>query len=171
MFKQILAALENSTAEVIFFCEHDVLYHPTHFDFIPSANDKFFYNENVWKLDAKTGHALHYDCQQTSGLCGYRTLLLKHYQKRVKLVEKHGYSMKVGYEPGTHRRAQRVDDLTSESWQSKFPNIDIRHDTNLSPTRWKKEEFRNQKFTKGWLETDSEIPGWGKTKDLIKKLK
>jgi len=166
MFKQILAALESSTAEIVFFCEHDVLYHPSHFEFTPPKKDVFYYNENVWKLNAETGQALHYDCKQVSGICVYRETAIKHYRKRVDMVEKNGFSMKMGFEPGTHNRPERVDDLTSEVWKSEFPNIDIRHDNNLSPTRWKKEEFRNQKFTEGWIESD-EIPGWGKGKDIL----
>lgn len=166
MFKQILAGLEASTAEIVFFCEHDVLYHPSHFDFTPPKKDVFYYNENVWKLNFKTGHALHYDCKQTSGLCAYRELLLKHYRKRVKLVEKNGYTQRMGFEPGTHNRKERVDDYKAESWKSKYPNVDIRHDNNLSPTRWKKEQFRNQRYTKDWKESDT-IPGWGKGKEIL----
>lgn len=170
MFKQILAALEASSAEIIFFCEHDVFYHPSHFEFTPPKKKVWYYNENVWKLDAKSGHALHYDCRQVSGIAVYRKTALKHYRKRVAMVEKNGFSMKMGFEPGTHRRHERVDDSISEGWKSEFPNIDIRHGNNLSPTRWKKEEFKNQKYTKGWVESDDEIPGWGKTKDLKDKF-
>lgn len=168
MFKQIMAALEHSTAGIIFFCEHDVLYHPSHFDFTPPDKDKFYYNENVWKVDPKTGKALHYDCKQVSGICVNRELALAHYRKRFELVEKNGYTMQMGFEPGTHNRKERVDDLTSGSWKSEFPNIDIRHGGNLSPTKWKKEEFRNQKFTEGWTESDiNHIPGWENLRELI----
>lgn len=171
MFKQILAALENSTADIVYFCEHDTLYHPSHFDFTPPQKGVFYYNENVWKLDSKTGHALHYDCKQVSGIAVFRETAIEHYKKRVGLVEKNGFSMKMGYEPGTHNRPERVDDFKSEGWKSEFPNIDIRHDNNLSPTRWKKEDFRNQKFTQGWIESETEIPGWGKTSDIIINFK
>lgn len=170
MFKQILAALETSEAEIVFFCEHDIFYHPTHFEFTPPKKKVWYYNENVWKLDAKTGHALHYDCRQVSGIAVYRKTALKHYRTRVAMVEKDGFSMSMGFEPGTHHRRGRVDDSISAGWKSDFPNIDIRHDNNLSRTRWKKEEFRNQKYTKGWVESDDEIPGWGKTKDLKEKF-
>lgn len=146
----------------------------------PPSNNKFFYNENVWKLDPVTGQALHYDCKQVSGICVNRETALKHYRKRVQILENQEKKLnekefarlirKMGFEPGTHGRKERVDDLKSKSWKSEFPIIDIRHGNNLSPTRWKKSQFRNQKFTKGWVEAN-EIPGWGKTKDLIKKLK
>lgn len=164
MFRQILAGLVASDADVVFLCEHDVLYPEEHFQFTPPKKDVIYYNENVWKVDAKTGRALHYRCRQTSGLCAWRETLVEHYQKRVALVREKGYSTKMGYEPGTHGRPERVDDLKSEGWMSERPLVDIRHDHNLSPTRWKKEEFRNQRFTEGWTEAD-EVPGWGRTKD------
>ena len=65
----------------------------------------------------------------------------------------------MGFEPGTNNRAERVDDYKSEVWMSKVPNIDIRHDMNLTQTRWNKEQFRNQRYTKGWTEADG-VPGW-----------
>jgi glycosyltransferase involved in cell wall biosynthesis len=161
MFKQILAALEASDAEIVYFCEHDCLYSPSHFDFTPPRKDVWYYNENVWKVDSKTGRALHYDCKQVSGICVYRELAIKHYRKRIEMVEKSGYTSRMGYEPGTHHRPERVDDSTAEGFKSAYPNVDIRHDGNLSPTRWNKEEFRNQKNTQGWIEgTIKDIPGW-----------
>ena len=163
MFVQILSALEHSESDIVFFCEHDVLYHSSHFEFTPPEKDRFYYNRNVWKLDAKTGKALHYEASQVSGIAVYRETALAHYRKRVEMVKKNGYSMKMGYEPGTHNRPERVDDLKSETWMSPFPNVDVRHDNNLSPTRWKKDQFRNQKYTRGWKEGDSDsIPGWKK---------
>lgn len=164
MFKQILAALEASTAEIVFFCEADVLYHQSHFDFTPPSREIFYYNTNVWKVDARSGHAFRVDdCRQVSGICVYRDLAVAHYRKRVEMVERDGFTMAMGYEPGTHGRPERVDDSKSETWESPLPNVDIRHDTNFSHTRWSKDEFRNQKYTKGWIEAE-EIPGWGKIK-------
>jgi len=163
MFKQILAGLEVSRADVIFLAEHDLLYAPAHFDFTPPRDDIVFYNRNVWKVDAKTGQALHYLCSQTSGLCAYRELILEHYRKRVALVEERGFSRKMGFEAGTHGRSERVDDLKSEAWMSAVPNIDIRHGHNLTPSRWRQDQFRDKRNCKGWTEGDA-IPGWGVTK-------
>jgi len=170
MFKQILAGLEASTAEVIFFCEHDVLYHPSHFDFVPPEKDKFYYNTNVWKVRPQDGHAMRTDdCRQTSGLCAYRDLLLEHYRKRVEMVEKDGFSRSMGFEPGTHGRAERVDDHKSDRWESEYPNIDIRHEGTMTPTKWKKEKFRNKRFTKGWTESTVDgISGWDNLEGIVK---
>lgn len=165
---QILEALKKLDTKYVFFCEHDVLYHPSHFDFTPPRDDIFYYNTNVWRVRASDGHAIRTDdCRQLSGLVCNRELAIKHYQKRLEMLEKYQgtefdkYVRKVGFEPGTHHRPERVDDIKSERFESKYPNVDIRHGGNATATRWKPEEFRNKKFTEGWQETDN-IPGWGK---------
>lgn len=174
MAKQILAGLEASDADVIFFCEHDVLYHPSHFDFVPPQKDKYYYNSNVWRVRASDGHALYCDdLQQLSGLVAWKDTLIEHYKKRVDKLEYaynqsetdefdfNKYVREMGFEPGTHNREQRIDDLKSENYKSKFPNLDIRHDSNLTPSRWSKDQFRNDKYTKGWTESRAwEIEGW-----------
>jgi hypothetical protein len=169
MFRQILAGLEASDAEYVFLAEHDVLYHPSHFDFVPPRDDTYYYNLNVWKVDAATGRALHYVTKQTSGLCASRKLLLAHYRKRVERVEREGFSRRMGFEPGTHGRPERVDDLTSEAWRSAMPNVDIRHGHNLTPSRWSQDEFRNPRSCRGWVEAD-EVPGWGVTAGRMTEL-
>ena len=170
MFKQIVAALEHSTAQIIFFCEHDVLYHPTHFDFTPPDKNTFYYNQNVWFLRTTDGHALHYDVNQLSGLAGYREALLTHFRERYEKIEKEGFSRRMGFEPMTHNRINWKNVFKMETWKSLYPNIDIRHAGNVTGQRWKKGEFRNQNLLKGWIESDSEIPGWGKTVNLIKNI-
>lgn len=164
MFKQILRALEELDTDVVYLTEHDVLYHVLHFEFEPSRRDAYFYNQNVWKVDSVTGHALHYLCSQTSGCCADRALLVEHYRKRVAAVERDGFSRRNGFEPGTRKlRHGGFDDVDAITWLSRVPNVDIRHGQNLTPSRWRKEEFRNQKYCQGWTESDS-VPGWGRTK-------
>lgn len=170
MFKQILAGLEASDADVVFLTEHDVLYHPSHFDFTPPRDDTFYYNRNVWKVDMATGRALHYLCDQTSGLCASRQLLLEHYRARVARVEREGFDRHMGFEPGTRKiRHGGIDDHPSATWMSALPNVDVRHDKNLTASRWKKEQFRNQKYCEGWTEAE-EVPGWGKPAEFLKEI-
>jgi glycosyltransferase involved in cell wall biosynthesis len=87
MHKQILACLENTSDDIIFFTEADVIYHPSHFDFIPKEKDTFYYNRNVWMLRTPDGHALHYEVDQLSGLCVYKETALIHSKERFKLEE------------------------------------------------------------------------------------
>jgi hypothetical protein len=165
MFKQIVAALEHSTADVVFFCEHDVLYNPSHFDFTPPDRKKIYYDLNLWQARYGDGHAVYWDAKRVSQLCGYRDVLLAHYRKRLELVEANGYSMAMGYEPGSHHRAERVDDLRSDVWRSEVPNVDIKHGGNLSPAKWQLADFRTPPV--GWREADS-VPGWNGALDFLK---
>ena len=81
-----------------------------------------------------------------------------------------GLAHKIGYEPGTrqdwvHRGTGKTYGFKckyiSENWMSKFPNLDLRHDKNLTKNRWSPDEFHNRRNTEGWTETTvSEIPGW-----------
>lgn len=177
MTKQILAGLKELQADVIFFCEHDVLYHPSHFDFVPPKKDVFYYNNNVWKVRFSDGHAVRTaDMKQLSGMCAWRDLLVKHYEKRLELLEAKAsevgedsdefrrYVRRMGFEPGTHGRIPELLGK-AESYEAKYPNVDIRHDNTLTPSKWSPEQFRNKKYAEGWQETD-EIPGWGKFKEL-----
>ncbi len=163
MFKQILTGLELLDTDFAYLVEHDVLYHPSHFDFTPDRDDTYYYNQNVWKVDSDSGRALHYLCSQTSGLCANRELLAAHYRIRVAHVAEHGFSRQNGFEPGTRQiRHGGFDDFSAKTWMSEFPNVDIRHGHNLTPSRWRKDQFRNQRYTEGWTEGDG-VPGWGVT--------
>jgi hypothetical protein len=162
MFRQILFGLEALDTEYAFLAEHDVLYHPSHWDFVPPNDSAYYYNVHTFKVDAQTGRAVTYVTKQTSGLCANRQLLVEHYRERVRRVEREGFSRRMGFEPGSHRRPERVDDIPSEVWRSEFPNIDIRHDQNLTSTRWSPEQFRDQRNCQGWQEVDT-VPGWGRT--------
>jgi hypothetical protein len=185
--RQIIKALEESTADIVFFAEHDVLYHPTHFDFTPAKKNVFYYNMNSWMLRAEDGHCLYYDHRSLSGMCCYRKTALSHFKKRMERIEallkeagdtgkvkatsgniiplKEGIH-RLGFEPGTHNRPEKIDDLKAESWKSEFPNVDIRHDRNLTQNRFRKDQFRNARSYEGWQESE-EIPFWGKGKDII----
>lgn len=163
MFKQILAGLEASDADVIFLCEHDVLYHPSHFDFTPPKKDIYYYNQNWWRVRTTDGFAVHWDANQVSGLCSYREHLLKFYRERVAHVTKNGYKNGMGFEPGG-----RNTDKT-HAWKSEYPDIDIKHGNNLSKNKWSLNDFRDKSTAKNFV-TGSEIPGWGETQELIKKL-
>lgn len=159
--RQILIALEKSKADIIFFCEHDVYYHPSHFEFTPPEKDVYYYNFNWWRVRANDGLAIHYDTHQVNFIVAYRDLLLKHYLEKVKRIERDGFNMRMGFEPGCNKRKERIDDFKADSYFSTHPNLDIRHETNLTRSRWSKEEFRNQSSCQNWQEKKAwELDGW-----------
>lgn len=186
--KQIVAGLELLETDVVFFCEHDVLYHPSHFNFTPNSPDVYFYNTNSWMLRADDGHALYYDHRSLSGMCCYRKTAIAHFKERVKRIEalekeangtgmvksmKSGLPIplkegihRLGFEPGTHNREDRIDFLRAKNYRSEWPNVDIKHGHNLTQNRWKIEQFRDKSVAKSWKESD-EIPFWGKGINII----
>lgn len=175
MFEQILAGLNAVGTDIVYFCEHDVLYHPAHFanfEIEPPRKDTFYYNLNVWKVDVKTGRAVTYITKQTSGLVAYRDLLIEHYTKRIELVKANGFSRKMGFEPGSHKRRERVDDYPSDTYSPLYPNIDLRHSKNLTASRWSQDQFRDQRNCRGWRESDiRHIEGWPQLPDLLKNMR
>nr|NIP27595.1 hypothetical protein [Phycisphaerae bacterium]NIS53913.1 hypothetical protein [Phycisphaerae bacterium]NIX31409.1 hypothetical protein [Phycisphaerae bacterium] len=167
MFKQVLLGLETIEADVIYLAEHDVIYHPSHFRFTPPKKDVFYYNHNSWRVRTKDGQAVFYYTKKTSQVCGYKDMFVEHYRNRVKKVEAEGFRRAMGYEPGTHKPPRGFDHFTSDVYESKHPNVDIRHANNLTWSRFKKSQFRRQ--PKGWQLAD-EIPHWGKTKGRFEQF-
>lgn len=192
MFKQIYAALENSTADIIFFCEHDVLYPSCHFDYTPKKQDHYYYNEHVWKMEVGDKTAMRHYCSQTSGLVAYRELLLNHYKKRLDMIEEHvktmggggvrfdGYKKSMGFEPGKHLTVHNegeynqhshyikgfIDAYGSHTWNSEIPLVDIKHKLCLTANYWKLTVYRNKTYLPGYLIADT-IPGWGKVVNIL----
>jgi hypothetical protein len=75
-------------------------------------------------------------------------LLLEFYLRRVNEIERHGFDRH--YEP---------KGLGLNNWMSAQPNVCIRHDRNLTKSKWSPDEFRNPRYAKGWR-TSYSIPGW-----------
>lgn len=157
MFKQFLAGLEASTADVIFITEHDVLYPKEHFDFTPPEKDKFYYDLNWYKV-RKDGLAVHWDAIQVSGICAYRELLIEHYKERVRTFSEYSFDRK--FEPTINTEY--------ETWRSTVPHIDIRHDTNTTYNKWKLEHFRDKTTAVNFQEsTIDKILGWDNLQEVL----
>ena len=171
MALQILMALEASTAKYVFFTEHDVLYHQSHWDFTPPKDDIYYYNVNNWRWEFPKDRAISYDeLTSLSSLCCNRETAIKHYKYRLKLIERWGldkirgreprWARKFGYEPGTKKR--RRGGVTNEEHikrKSKFPNIDIRHPKTFSKPKVTLDSFIHlpTNFRESKLK---DIPGW-----------
>lgn len=171
MVTQIVSCLERSKETYVFFCEHDVLYHPSHFDFTPYKDDIFFYNTNTWRWKFGTGTAIQHDRMiSLSGLCVNREFALDHFTRRLKAIIDKGLDVKDdptlkqariwGFEPGTKstRRGGFSDD-NYETWISAYPNIDIRHNKTLTMSKVTLGSFTHR--PKWWEEKSiKEIDGW-----------
>lgn len=175
MFQQILAGLSHLDTDWAYLCEHDALYSKEHFDFTPPRDDTYYYDENIWRVSARTGQALFHYHRSVSMMAACRRTLIDHYRERLARIEKEGFSYRNGFEPGTKRVSHGgYDNFHAASYFSARPCIDIRdHGSNLTRTNWKKEQYRNPKYTAGWQESDR-VPGWGITlnrfNDFLREL-
>jgi len=167
MFEQIVIALENAEQDIIFHCEHDVLYHPSHFEFTPPKSDVYYFNLNVWAVDDTTGQALYYDgMKMSSGLCAHRKILLEHYRHKVEWIRERGkFSQRImGYEPG-RKMSKGRDDYEWDTWRSEQPNLDIKGSHNITRKRFCLDQYRSRRhLAKSWT-LSNKVPHWGKTKD------
>ena len=168
MYRQILKGLEESDADIIYFCEHDVLYHQDHFKFVPKDKETWYYNGNYWMLRNSDGFAIHYDVSPLSGLVVYRESAIKHLKERLALIEKKGFGYYMGFEPFTHHRIKWDYQCNFEIFTPPNPNIDVAHEGNLTKKRWTQDKFiRKPKF---WEESNiDKIPGWPNLKELLWK--
>lgn len=172
IIKQIILALEKSDADNVFFCEHDVLYPLSHFDFIPEKKNIFYYNDNVWRWRYPDNYLIRYDrLISLSGLCANRIFALNHFKARLEKIKEMGFdkdtkrhepdwARKWGYEPGTKKqRRGGFSDDDFETWSSPVAMIDIRHGRNFSPPKVSLAGFKHA--PKNWQEnTLDKIPGW-----------
>lgn len=171
MVKQILTCLENSTVDYVFFCENDVLYPKSHFDFTPPRDDIFYYNENVWRWYIGHDTAITYNRMlPLSVMCCNRKLGLRHYQLRQKLIEEQGLSAirsreprwarLWGYEPGTKKKKRGgLTDDDFGTWRSEEPVIDIRHPKTFSKPKITLDSFKHK--PENWQEINiKDIKEW-----------
>lgn len=162
MYKQIIKGVEECKTDIIFFAEHDVLYHPSHFDFTPEREDHFYYNRNEWHVDSATGKTVFYLHNNTTELSAFRKPLLAHIKRAVEVIETEGFRTSYGVSPPRGIPPEERKGKYAGTYMSKVPNIDIRHPNTLSRPRMTIAEFRSERSRRGWTESDG-VPGWGKT--------
>lgn len=167
LFENILMGLEAIKDEIVFFCEADILYHPSHFLFTPEKHDTIYYNGNYWVVRLSDGFAVHYNMSPLSGLCAFRNILLTHYKERVEYVKKNGFDYRMGFEPMSHRRIKWKHMFKMERFYPEFPNLDLFHGGNLTRRKWAPEKFVNKPTF--WEEANIDsIPGWSNLREILK---
>jgi hypothetical protein len=170
LFRQIEAGLAAMTEDVIFFCEHDVLYAPEHFQFTPPDSQTFWYNGHWWQVRLSDGLAVHYDLTPLAGLVAYRAPLLTHFRERNALIEQKNFGYWMGFEPMTHGRVKWQNWYDFEVFQPAAPNVDLAHRGNLTTKRFSTERFIRQ--PKYWHVADSaHVPGWPQLAELLAPLR
>ena len=171
MVTQIITALENSKEDYVFFCEHDVLYDKSHFEFTPPKDDVFYYNNSVWRWKLWNFKLITYDnMRPLSCLAVNRLFALEHFRKRMKTIEewqldpnrsREPRKARIwGFEPGTKPTARGgFSDDVCDVWSSSGFNIDIRHNRTFTSIKCDLEDFLDR--PEGWREVRfDQVPGW-----------
>ena len=170
LFEKIVRGLQELKTDIVYLCDDDCLYHPSHFKFIPPKKGVFYYDWNVWRVRLDDGYAIHYDANQSNMLCAWRETMIDDYTKRRDFVKKNGWTTRLGFEPGTQKRIDKIDIYTWEKYVAEFPSLDLRHGKNLTRSRWKPEDFRNGiRSCPNWMTSDS-VKGWGLIKGNMKNI-
>ena len=138
LYQQLLIGLEAVDDDsIIYLCEHDVFYHPSHFDFIPPRTNKIYFNLNRYYSTINESYFVKSIGKRALSQCvSYKSPLISHVTEQVDV---------------------RINGIASPcigpfmNFESKFPNIDIRHGGNFSASN----RFNNNDKMI-W-----EIEGWG----------
>ena len=163
MYKQIYIGLEQCKTDVIFLLEHDLLYHPSHFDTgIDYKSDHFYYNRNQWHVHSETGKTVTYLHNDTSMLSALREPLMAHMKRAIEVNEERFHS-RYGISPPRGIPPEEQKGKHYGTYMSAVPVVDVRHPNTLTRVRMTTDQFRSEHSRRGWTEGDS-IPGWpGKT--------
>ena len=96
--------------------------------------------------------------------------MIDYFTKRVEQIKKDGFDRH--YEPRGKRfwNPQRGGKYGEQSWQSKEPNVCIRHDNTLTKAKRSPEEYRNPKYAKGWKTNTRSISGWGSIHEILEVI-
>ena len=149
MYKQIYEGIRQCKTDVIFLIEHDVLYHPSHFDFTPEKADHFYYNRNQWHVNSETGKTVTYLHNDTSQMCALREPLMVHIKRAVE-VNTDRFHSRWGISPPKGIPPEEQKGKHYGVYMSEVPNVDIRHPDTLTRVRMTKDQFRNEAGRRGW---------------------
>lgn len=159
-YEQLLTGLEAAPPEsIVYVCEHDVFYHPSHFAFLPESREHAYFNtaryhftiDSSWFLPARGKRAL-------SQCVAYREMLIEHCKGRI-----------AKWEAGEPTRMK----IRFYNFESARPNVDIRHGENLTPDGDYKRNYRKgikQPEVAGKYGGEVyNLPGWGSPRHFKNK--
>jgi hypothetical protein len=119
LYEQLLTGVKAAEKDsLIYLCEHDVFYNPTHFEYIPPRKNKIYYNLNRYYWTLNAGFFLNAIGKRAlSQAVGYKDVLVAHAKEQVWARRKNIASPCFG---------------PFKNFESRHPNVDIRHGGNFS---------------------------------------
>ena len=148
MYEQLLVGVEAAPpGSIIYLCEHDVFYHPSHFAFIPKTEVHAWFNTNrYYYRQGQTSFLPARGKKAFSQCVASRDLLIAHFKGRLA--------------NWTPQMA-----IPWRSFESARPNVDIRHGHNLTaPGDYKRRYYKGR-----GRNTIRNVPGWGGPKHFMSR--
>ena len=157
---QVLVGVSRAKTEYVALCEHDTLYPPGYFDFVPFRDDVFFYNKNrvfvIAKKGPQYGAYIHYKDSHPNAdqlICNRKLLMGATMVRREMLTRCPAKKLPAGWgEPGFCFPHE-----TFTWFNSKIPSVDILHNQNFT---MRYGTYRPDELS--WY-----TPGWGKWEDVL----
>jgi len=148
LYEALLTGLEATPEDsIIYVCEHDVFYHPSHFEFVPSRKNRIYYNLNryYWKQN-ETFYLKTIGKRALSQAVACRDVLIDHVRDQV-----------------SKRRAgiSAPCEGPFTNFTSEYPNIDIRHRSNFSRSGSYKNSNKSRRY---W-----DLDYWGTPREFQNK--
>ena len=153
MYEQQLEGCKAAAPDsIIYLCEHDVFYHPSHFAFLPKTKKHCWFNTNRYHYKFWMDSFLKARGKRAySQAVAYRETLIQHFETRI--AEQGKVKLHIPF----------------KNFVSDRPNIDIRHGNNLTPdSNYKRDWLKG--LEKGLVSTSTNIPGWGGAKHFSSKV-
>jgi len=83
-----------------------------------------------------------------------RELLLDFFARRVEQIEREGFNRH--YEPSSKQNVypkEKGGKHGQENYKSNVCNVCVRHDQNITVSKWSVDDFRDKKYAAGWQES------------------
>lgn len=140
-----------SPDSIIYLCEHDVFYHPSHFAFLPKRKTHAYFNQNCFHYALGADSFLKAKGKRAQSQCvARREVLLAHCDDRLQNW--------TGSQPPKMQ-------IRWFGFNSDRPNVDIRHGENLTTDKGDR-----LKWLAGDLKGTVNLAGWGRPSHFESKV-
>jgi len=133
IYKQALIGAKKAKTKYIFMAEDDILYHKSHFDYVPTKG-KFAYDRNIWNIYTWTKPLVFSwkGRRNLNGLVCERDLFIEAMEERFSKYNEKNFPEHLFGEPGKYERQMKVIVRDWEFYYPKEPSIAFSHPTELS---------------------------------------
>jgi hypothetical protein len=162
IYKQALLGAKKANTKYIAFCEDDVLYHSSHFDYTPSERT-FAYDDNIWNIYTWTKPPMfsYKGRRNLNGLLCERDLFIEAMEERFAKYDEKNFPKHLFGEPGKYERQLKVTIRDWEFYPTRKPSIAFSHPTELSYAGLGKRKKIGEKPT-------TILKPWGEANNIIK---